>query len=50
MNLPFARELWTADTAPLLGQVDVPVLVVIGKKDLQVDWQADGEPLRDRSK
>jgi uncharacterized protein len=45
-NLPFARELWTADAAPLLGQVDVPVLVVIGKKDLQVDWQADGEPLQ----
>jgi pimeloyl-ACP methyl ester carboxylesterase len=45
-NLPFARELWMADAAPLLGQVDVPVLVIIGKKDLQVDWQADGEPLR----
>jgi uncharacterized protein len=45
-NLPFARELWTADAAPLLRQVDVPVLVIIGKKDLQVDWQADGEPLQ----
>jgi alpha-beta hydrolase superfamily lysophospholipase len=45
-NLPFARELWTTDTAPLLRQVDVPVLVIIGKKDLQVDWQADGEPLQ----
>lgn len=45
-NLPFARELWTADAAPLLRQVDVPVLIVIGKKDLQVDWQADGEPLQ----
>ncbi|EFH83982.1 alpha/beta hydrolase family protein [Ktedonobacter racemifer] len=44
-NLPFARELWTADAAPLLGQVNVPVLVIIGKKDLQVDWQADGEKL-----
>ena len=46
VNLPFARELWTADAAPLLRQVDVPVLVIIGKKDLQVDWQADGEPLQ----
>jgi alpha-beta hydrolase superfamily lysophospholipase len=47
VNLPFARELWMADAAPLLGQVsDVPVLVVIGKKDLQVDWQADGQPLQ----
>jgi pimeloyl-ACP methyl ester carboxylesterase len=45
-NLPFARELWMADATPLLRQVDVPVLVIIGKKDIQVDWQADGEPLR----
>jgi uncharacterized protein len=44
-NLPFARELWTADAAPLLRQVDVPVLIIIGKKDLQVDWQIDGEKL-----
>src|SRR5579872_823078 len=44
-NLPFARELWMADAAPLLKQVDIPVLVIIGKKDLQVDWQADGEKL-----
>jgi pimeloyl-ACP methyl ester carboxylesterase len=45
-NLPFARELWVADAASLLGQVDVPVLIIIGKKDIQVDWQADGEPLQ----
>lgn len=45
-NLPFARELWMADAASLLSQVDVPVLVIIGKKDFQVDWQADGEPLQ----
>jgi len=45
-NLPFARELWTADAAALLQQVDVPVLIVIGKKDIQVDWQADGELLQ----
>ncbi len=45
-NQPFARELWTADAASLLPALDVPVLVVIGKKDLQVDWQADGEPLQ----
>ena len=46
MNQPFARELWVADAAPLLRQVDVPVLVIIGKKDVQVDWHADGEPLQ----
>jgi len=45
-NLPFARELWTADASPLLKQVNVPVLIIIGKKDIQVDWQADGEPLQ----
>jgi pimeloyl-ACP methyl ester carboxylesterase len=45
-NLPFARELWTADIAPLLPQIDVPVLVIIGKKDIQVDWEADGGKLQ----
>jgi pimeloyl-ACP methyl ester carboxylesterase len=46
VNLPFARELWLADATPLLGQVNVPALVIIGKKDIQIDWQADGEPLQ----
>ena len=45
-NLPLARELWMANAAPLLRQVNVPVLVIIGKKDIQVDWQTDGEPLK----
>ncbi len=45
-NLPFSRELWIADAASLLAQVDVPVLVIIGKKDIQIDWQADGERLQ----
>jgi uncharacterized protein len=45
-NLPFARQLWTADASSLLAQVDVPVLVVVGKKDIQVDWRDDGEPLQ----
>jgi hypothetical protein len=35
-----------ADAASLLSQVDVPTLVIIGKKDRQVDWKADGEPLQ----
>ena len=42
---PLPVRLWTADAASLLPQVDVPALVVIGKKDFQVDWQADGEKL-----
>ena len=45
-NLPFARELWIADAATLLARTAVPVLVIIGKKDLQVDWKADGELLQ----
>ncbi len=45
-NLPFARELWVADGAALLARIDVPVLVIIGKKDIQVDWHADAEPLQ----
>lgn len=45
-NLPFARELWAADAAAPLSRVNVPALVVIGRKDMQVDWQADGEPLQ----
>ncbi|MFZ0128319.1 MAG: alpha/beta fold hydrolase [Candidatus Dormiibacterota bacterium] len=45
-NLPFARELWTADAAAPLREVRVPVLIVIGKKDLQVDWHADVKPLQ----
>ena len=45
MNLPFARELWLADAASPLGRIDVPALVVIGKKDIQVNWKDDGELL-----
>jgi pimeloyl-ACP methyl ester carboxylesterase len=41
-NQPFAHELWALDPAALLVRIKVPVLVVIGKKDLQVDWQVDG--------
>ncbi|MCU1645827.1 MAG: hypothetical protein JWN03_6102 [Nocardia sp.] len=45
-NLPFTRELWTADPSELLGRVDAPVLIVIGDKDVQVDRVADGGPLQ----
>jgi uncharacterized protein len=46
VNLPFSRELWVADAAAWLAQVSIPVLVVIGKKDVQVDWEADGAALQ----
>ncbi len=45
LNLPFTRELFLTDGSKLLSQVTAPVLVVIGKKDIQVDWQLDGAPL-----
>lgn len=45
-NLPFTRELWMCNGAPLLGRVRVPTLVVIGKKDIQVDWRDDGGRLQ----
>src|SRR5689334_632932 len=41
-NQPFARELWMSDPAALLARIAAPVLIVIGKQDIQVDWQADG--------
>ena len=46
LNLPFSRELWQADAAELLARLSVPVLVLIGKRDIQVDWRLDGDPLR----
>jgi pimeloyl-ACP methyl ester carboxylesterase len=42
INQPFSRELWTLDPMVLLAKVTAPVLIVIGKKDLQMNWQADG--------
>jgi len=45
-NLPFARELWLENPAHLASQVSEPMLVVIGKKDIQVDWRADGGALQ----
>lgn len=41
-NQPFSRELWTLDPMALMERVSVPVLVVIGKKDIQTDWQSEG--------
>ncbi|WP_040166475.1 alpha/beta hydrolase family protein [Microbacterium gorillae] len=45
-NLPFARELWTESAVDALAAVTVPVLVLIGGKDLQIDAHADGDPLQ----
>jgi hypothetical protein len=44
-NSPFAQELLTVNAADLLTDVREPILIIIGKKDMQVDWQADGRAL-----
>ena len=46
LNQPFSAELLAAQPAELLARITVPVLVMIGKKDIQVDWQADGRVLQ----
>lgn len=43
-NLPFAQELMGVDPPQLLRDVPEPVLVIIGKKDIQVNWRADWIP------
>jgi alpha-beta hydrolase superfamily lysophospholipase len=50
VNLPFTRQIFIVDAAPLLNRITVPVLVVIGKRDVQVDWQLDGAPLEAAAK
>jgi len=44
-NLPFGRELWAYSLAEHIGKVNEPMLVLIGKKDLQTDWKIDGGAL-----
>ncbi len=46
-NLPFARELWVEDATDTLPSVHVPILVVIGGKDMQVDARVDGRRLQE---
>ncbi len=44
-GLPFARELWTYSLSEHIAKVNEPMLVMIGKKDIQVDWKIDGKAL-----
>jgi len=46
-NLPFTRELFKVDSASWLADIEIPVLVLIGKKDIQIDWQLDGQRLEE---
>lgn len=41
-NLPFARELWTYSLPEYIANVNEPMQVIIGKKDIQIDWKRDG--------
>ena len=46
-NLPFVSELFVVDPSTWLAEMNAPVLVLIGKKDIQIDWQLDGERLEE---
>jgi len=50
INLPFTREILTVDTASLIERNEEPLLIIIGKKDIQVDWQVDGTLLEQSAK
>jgi len=45
VNLPFSRELWGYSLPEYVAKIDEPIIVVIGKKDIQVDWEIDGREL-----
>ncbi|MFP3898786.1 MAG: alpha/beta hydrolase family protein [Dehalococcoidia bacterium] len=45
-SLPFMREVLPLDAAELLAQTTVSTLVVIGKKDIQINWETDGALLQ----
>lgn len=47
VNQPFTREFWSFTPAEHLRNMTVPVLVVIGKKDIQCDWMLDGGALEE---
>jgi hypothetical protein len=42
INQPFSRELWLMDVSKLLETIQQPILILLGKKDIQVVWQTDG--------
>ncbi|MGH9920979.1 MAG: alpha/beta hydrolase [Nitrososphaerales archaeon] len=49
-NLPFSRELWRYNLAEYIARVEEPMLVLIGKKDIQIDWKIDGGALERAAK
>jgi pimeloyl-ACP methyl ester carboxylesterase len=49
VNQPFSREFWSFRPADYIRNTTIPVLVVIGKKDIQADWRLDGGALEEAS-
>ena len=49
-NQPFSKEFWSFKSADHIKNINVPILIVIGKKDLQTDWKLDGEVLEEGAK
>jgi hypothetical protein len=47
VNLPLARELWVESARDSLVKVQIPTLVLIGGRDVQIDAHADGDPLQE---
>ncbi len=41
-NQPFSLELWKTNPLDLIEKVPEPMLIMIGKKDIQVNWDMDG--------
>ena len=46
-NLPFSRELWAYRLADHIGKILEPVMILTGKKDIQVNWKVDGKILEE---
>jgi len=46
-NLPFSRELWNYRLSEYIKMIKEPLMVLIGKKDIQVSWQTDGKILEE---
>ncbi|MBN1856546.1 MAG: alpha/beta hydrolase [Dehalococcoidia bacterium] len=49
VNQPFSREFWSFRPSDYVRKTMVPVLVVIGKKDIQTEWKLDGGALEEAS-
>ena len=45
-NMPFSRELWAYSLSDYIGGIMDSIMVLIGKKDIQVNWKIDGSILQ----